>query len=207
MNDLEQFDQDARHLWISPQANPDFPVVELARLERAESRFMQAIRRRDALETGAAGLIVACLLPALWFAARRNDWWLTAALAWGILYGIGVIVRLWSARSKRSADPTLPLHEYRLQIVARVDAQIALLGSVRWWYVSPVVIFCALICVAVWQSAPIKVRPRLLLGLSVQFILTAALGWFIVKLNEGRGLQSLREERARLLGSGDVSRE
>ena len=207
MNDLEQFDQDARHLWTSFQAKPDFPVIELARLERAESRFMQTIRSRDALETAAATLVIACLLPALWFAARRHDWWLTAALAWGILYGVGVIVRLWSASRQPPADPALPLHEYRLQIVARVDRQIVLLGSVRWWYVSPVIIFCALIGIAVWQSAPVGIRPRLFVLLAVQFILTAALGWFIVKLNEGRGLQSLRAERARLAGTDKVSPE
>ena len=207
MNDLEQFDRDARQLWTSFQANRDFPVVELARLERAESRFIQMIRSRDALETAAATLLIACLLPALWFTAGRRDWWLTVAFVWGILYGVGVIVWLWIARRQPPADPALPLHDYRLQIVARVDRQIALLGSVLLWYVSPVLVFCALICLAVWQSAPAGIRPRLFVLLAVQFILTAALGWFIVKLNKGRGLRSLREERARLLGTDAAGSE
>jgi hypothetical protein len=100
-------------------------------------RLHRTVQRRDRLETGCAvaGMILfACLAGALRGALVR----IGAAV---VVAGLGlVIAQLHRAHSRDRASAFLSVRDYCMADMASVDAQVALLNSVAWWYLGPVIV-------------------------------------------------------------------
>jgi len=100
-------------------------------------RLHRTLRWRDGLETGSAvaGMILfACLAGALRGALVRIGAAVVAA-------GLGlVIAKLHRAHSGDPARAFLNVRDFCVAEMASVDAQAALLNSVAWWYLGPVIV-------------------------------------------------------------------
>ena len=176
--------RDTRRVETSPALN-DGDILALVQSE--SRRLDRRIRRRDARELiGAAigGLLIA---PGMFRGALLSR--IGAAV---VICGLVVItVRLTRARKVDSAasDASLSVVAALEAELRRVDAQIALLESVLWWYVAPV-LAGAFMIVAGSSGAS-----RFTLAYGVAVILLA---WGIVALNARAARRVLHPRRAEL---------
>jgi hypothetical protein len=161
----------------------------LAIVQSDARRLDRIIRFRDWRELVAGVVVAVLILPA----AIRGPW-LTRLGACVILAGLLLIAyRLWHARRVGSAaDPTLPVAEALRTELRRVDAQIALLGSVAWWYVAPL-IGGAILMVAGRSASR---APWFLMVYAAAAVL---MGWGIIALNSRAVRRVLEPKRRELI--------
>ena len=166
----------------------------LALVHTRSRQFQRQIRFRDLGELIASALVAIMIIPA---ATRGPVVARVGALV--ILAGLVLVafklVRARHLTTKRDIDASLPvataLHAERKQI----DAQIALLESVAWWYVGPL-LGGSVLLVAGWHG-----RAGWLFSVGYA-IFAAVLAWGIIALNQRvvrRTLQPKREDVLRLL--------
>lgn len=163
---------------------------DILALVRAGSRRLdRQIRWRDWRELG-AGAVVAVLIAPAAFRGRLLGRIGAIVILAGLLL---VVFRLWRARrgGVGSVDPTLPVADSLRAELRRVDAQIALLESVGWWYVAPLLGGSVLLVAG--QS--IARAPWFVVGYT---LCAALIGWGIVVLNARAVRGSLRPKREEL---------
>ncbi|GJG85227.1 hypothetical protein tb265_04080 [Gemmatimonadetes bacterium T265] len=162
-------------------------------LVRSDARRLdRQIRRRDWGEVGGAAIAALLIAPAVLRGAP-----LARLGALVILVSLASIVwRLYRARrvdGADAADATLPVAAALRAERRRVDAQIALLRSVLWWYVAPLAAG-AVLMVAGDRGAS---------WVTLAYVVTAVLfSWGVVALNARavrRALVPKRDELTELL--------
>jgi hypothetical protein len=181
-------DDELTLLWQQgTSAEPD--AAEISRLAGRASmkQFDRNLIRRN-LGQYAAGLV------------------LIVALGWNLAIGRSVIVSLaagvcvvfvlgslwWQHRDLKPLDPSADAKAYHAAMLARIDKQLRLLGSFRFWYLMPLSLpFFWGILELVNEHASALWR-----DLTVLAALFAAAAW----LNEKWGVQRLRAERAKIEG-------
>lgn len=167
----------------------------LALVQTQSHRLDRQIRWRDWREMLAA-VIVAPVMVAV---AMRGPL-LARAGALVVLAGIVLVVtRLWLARrvgGRGAADASLSVADALRAELRRVRVQIALLESVAWWYVLPLMGGSVLMVAGLrGASTPFTIGYTLV---------AAAIAWGIIALNRQavrRGLAPRREELTELLAT------
>ena len=163
----------------------------LALVETRSHRFQRQIRFRDWRELIAGGVVAVMIAPAI----LRGPL-LARAGALIVVAGIGLIAfKLFAARRltmHRAADPALPVATSLRTELAAVEAQIALLESVAWWYVSPVI--CGSILLVAGTRGP--AGWLFTLGYAV---VAALLGWGIIALNHRAVRRTLQPKRKEIM--------
>lgn len=167
----------------------------LALVQTQSHRLDRQIRWRDLREI-LAGVIVAPVMAAV---AMRGPL-LARAGALVVLAGIVLVVtRLWLARrsgGRGAADASLSVADALHAERRRVSTQIALLDSVAWWYVLPLMGGSVLVVAGLrGSSTPFTIGYTLV---------AAAIAWGIIVLNRRvvrRGLAPRREELTELLAT------
>ena len=166
----------------------------LALVATRSQRFQRTIRFRDWRELIVGGVVAVMIAPAILrgpVLARLGALIVVAGIAF-------VAYRLFTARrltTDRTIDPALPVATALRTELAEVDAQIALLESVAWWYVAP------LIGGSILLVAGTRGAAGWLFTLGYAVVATL-LGWGIVALNHRavrRTLQPRRKEIMALL--------
>ena len=180
-------DDDLVRLW-QDTALPTPDPAQLARrvAGMAVRRFDRAVMRRNAREY--AGSVLALL-----FAGRQwmigGDHFQAGALVIAVVFVSGVL--WWQHRRVRPLDPSANARTYQAALLARIDQQIRLLGTVRYWYLLP--LYIPAVIQAVNGSSRHPIGAWVVLG-----IVTATFV-FIAWLNERLGVAFLTQERARVM--------
>jgi hypothetical protein len=159
----------------------------LALVQSESRRLDRRIRRRDARELIAAAIGGLLIAPGMFRGPLLSR--IGAAI---VICGLVVIaVRLARARNIDSAasDASLSVVAALEAELRRVDAQIALLESVLWWYVAPVLAGAFMIVAGSLGAS----RITLAYGVAVML-----LAWGIVALNARAARRVLHPRRAEL---------
>jgi hypothetical protein len=170
-----------------------------ATLDRRVRRLERQVFWRDIRETVAAiiGVIIFGLFA--WYTASPVA---RAGAALTVVAAIFIVAHLHRTRARVSAaDPSLPVIAYCRGALDRVDAQIALLRSVLWWYILPILIGCNLVFAGQAGLGVISL---------VYAAVTLAFGVFVYRLNQravNKTLLPLREELALCLRSLEANGE
>jgi hypothetical protein len=147
-----------------------------ATLKRRVRRLERQVFWRDIRETVAAIIGVIIFGMFAWYTASP-------------VAAIFIVAHLHRTRARVSAaDPSLPLIAYCRSALDRVDAQIALLQSVLWWYILPILVGYNLVFAGQAGLAVISL---------VYAAATLAFGVFIYRLNQravNKTLLPLREQ-------------
>jgi hypothetical protein len=163
----------------------------LALVATRSHRFQRQIRFRDWRELIAGGVVAVMIAPAI----LRGPL-LARAGALIVVAGIGFIVyRLFAARrltTHRAADLALPVAAALRAELTQVEAQIALLESVAWWYVSPTIGGSILLVAGTRGTAGWLFT----LGYAV---FAALLGWGIIALNQRAVRHTLQPKRKEIM--------
>jgi hypothetical protein len=107
-----------------------------------------------------------------------------------------VVTYVWRKhRDSKPPDPTADANVYRTALLGRLDRQIQLARSVRYWYVLP----CWFFFLTVLASGVLK--GLAFIPLFAEFLLATALCVFVVWLNEKYGTRKLEAERKRINAS------
>lgn len=177
---------DLTRLWQEtalPATDPEQLSRRVARMNLA--RFDQVIDRRNLREY--IGVIAILLMTGsqMYFGGDR----VTAGM--GMAGGLFVGVHLWwQHRREPPLDPAMNARDYQRVLVERMDHQIRLLSSVRYWYLLPLYLPSLRMAATAWTERPWS---AVLLRLIVT-VLFAGIAW----LNEYLGVRFLRHERARI---------
>jgi hypothetical protein len=183
----------ARRTWPSSAGDVSTTLddEEILALVQSEARQLdRQIRHRDWRELG-IGVVGALLIaPAALHAPPL------ARLGAVIILGGLVLIAVQLTRARRvagagAADPSLPVAAALRAERQRIDAQIALLDSVLWWYVGPIAVG------AVMMVAGSRGASWFTLGYAV---VVALLAWGIVALNARAVRRTLRPKRQELTG-------
>ncbi len=173
-------------LWQQgPSTGPD--PEEVARLagKATMKRFDNAIFKRNFAEYAAAFVL---LVVFGWQAARGNHRFQNSV---GFLCVAFVAAYLWwQHRRTPPLDVTADARSYQTAMLNRIDQQIRLLNTARYWYLLPLYIPPVWTTIATWQNS--KAAAILMLA-----AVTAAY-WLILRLNENFALPRLRAERTRI---------
>lgn len=180
-------DDDLVRLWqesLLPASDPERLARPLARL--ALRRFDHVISWRNAREYLA---IVAVVGFGVWRFIAGDDPLQAGALAGAAAF---VAVYLWfQHRQVPHLDPSATARAYQAALLARIDRQIALLGSARYWYLLPLYVPVLVQVVHTWQAGH---RAAAVSLLAVVTALYAGLAY----VNERLAVGHLRNERARV---------
>lgn len=161
--------------------------TEIARLagRAAMNRFDRAIRSRN-LREYAAGFIVVAFFG--WQLAHGRFVGLDLAAIAAVLFVLGF---LWSHhRNIAPLDPTARASDYQAAMLSRIDSQIRLLSSIRYWYLLPFYV------PIVWVTVLVSRRSLVVAGLF--FVLSTLLYAAIAWLNEKIGVRHLIRQRAQI---------
>jgi hypothetical protein len=162
---------------------------EVARLagKATMTRFDKAIFWRNFSEYAAGALV-------LGFAAWqfvRGEQRLQSAV-WFACVTFVMVYLWWKHRDLKDPDPAADARTYQAAMLARVDRQIELLGSVRYWYLLPLYIPMVWTFVITWERSPSAAIVGCVIGTSAYVFL----GW----LNEKVGVQRLKAAREKIEG-------
>ena len=177
---------DLVRLWqesILPSSDPERLARQVGRMTLA--RFDRMIDRRNLREY--LGLVVLAMMAGWQWMAGGNRVQAAAILAGGLFVGCYL---WWQHRRLAPLDPAADARSYQAALLARIDHQIRLLSSVRYWYLLPLFIPSLWTFVATWQRS----RVAAVIGFIVVTVLFAGIGW----LNERLAVPFLRQERARV---------
>jgi uncharacterized membrane protein YbaN (DUF454 family) len=156
----------------------------LARL--ALRRFDSHILWRNFREYAGAVAVVGF---GVWRFMARDDRLQASAIVGAAAFVAGY---LWfQHRRLPRLDPTATARDYQAALLGRLDRQIALLGSVRYWYLLPLYVPVLIQVAHAWQAHQ---RVAAVLMLVVVTAFYAALA----HVNERLAVNHLKEERARV---------
>jgi hypothetical protein len=167
-------------------------TIDLKReIEGWAHAFDRRIFWRNLIEY-AAGVVVLAR-SGLEFAAGERHW--TVPLT-SVVITFFVLGYLWQKhRKERPVDPDANAAEYRAALLARIDEQIALTASVRYWYVLPVWIFFVIVFVTGAARAADATRVA---QFGMEFLLATVVAVVVVWLNERYGMRGLKNTRQRV---------
>ncbi len=173
-------------LW-QESAMPAPDRAEIARLagRAAMSRFDRTIRSRNLREYGAGFGVIAFFG---WQLAHGRFVELDVAAIAAVLFVLGF---LWNHhRHIAPLDPSTCASDYQAAMLSRIDSQIRLLSSIRYWYLLPFYV------PIVWVTVIASRRSLIVAGLF--FLLATLLYAVIAWLNEKVGVQHLIRQRTRI---------
>ena len=178
---------DLVRLWqesLLPAPDPSRLTDQLARM--AVGRFDRVVFWRNAREYVA---VVAVMAFAIWrwTAGDERLQMGTLVLAAGFVGGY----LWWQHRRLPRLDPGAPARAYQAALLARIDRQIALVGSVRYWYLLPLYVLVAVQAIHLWR---VQQRMAAVLTLLIVAVLYALLAY----VNERLAVGLLRAQRARV---------
>lgn len=182
---------DIRDLWSQPAAPHTFDVDRALRdIQQRAARFERTIAFRDWREI-AAGLLVAAIF--LWFAFRAHDPFVRLADLWIAASGVWIAFHL----RRHSTVPRAPSRDrsaeaYRQALLDSFDRQIALLRSVKYWYLLPVWIGLIGLSLAQWRTHHSAMA--CVVSITVYTAIFGAVWW----LNESPGVRYLQRKQAEL---------
>lgn len=182
-------------LWISRREEGKIDAGELLRkLEQRTRAFDRTILSRN-LRESAGGLIVAGTF--LWFALSAGHTLDLVADVWLALWGMWVAIFPHRfSRVSREPRPEQTLTAYRQALLERLDRQIRLLRSAKYWYVLP-----AWLGVLLHAASAFR-RGGLAIGLTLAVLATVFMA-FVWWLNEVKGVQYLEDKREELAAQGE----
>jgi len=185
-----------RRTWASSDAGVSTMLSDeeiLALVQSDARRFDRRLRRRDWRELGIGGVVALLIAPAAIHAPLLSQLGALIILGGLLLIAVQLIRARRVGRAAGGPDLTLPVAEALRAEERHIDAQIALLESVLWWYVGPIAIG------AVMMVAGNRGASWFTFGYAIA---VALLSWGIVALNSRavrRTLRPKREELAALL--------
>jgi hypothetical protein len=189
----EHFDKELIQMWQENTFPSSGSPPDLShQLSGMVKKFDQWIRWRNIIEYS-AGVVV--LIRSV-FDIASGERLLFAPLT-GIAAVIFVMTYMWKQhRIIQRLDPVANVTTYRAALLERLDRQIRLLHSVRYWYVLP----CWIFFVTVLASGILQ--GRRFVPLMMEFLTVTALCVVVIWLNERVGL-----ERQRVMAIGTDSNE
>jgi hypothetical protein len=184
---LDPAADDLVRLWresLLPTSDPERLARELARMTLRG--FDRHIVWRNLREYAAALAVVGF---GAWRLLAGDDPLPTAVLIGGVAFVAGY---LWvQHRRLPRPDPAAKARHYQAALLARIDRQIVLLGSVRYWYLLPLYLPVLVQVASAWQASH---RALAIAMLVVVTALYAALAY----VNERLAVSHLKQERARI---------
>jgi hypothetical protein len=179
-------------VWQRGVTNEASEQIDMNRqIERWAQAFDRRIFWRNLIEYG-AGVIV-LLRSGLEFASGERHWTVPFT---SVVITLFILGYLWQKhRRARPVDPDANAAEYRAALLARIDDQIALTASARYWYVLPVWIFFVVVFASGALRTPNATR---ILQFFVEFLLATSVALLIVWLNERYGMRGLQKARQRV---------
>jgi hypothetical protein len=187
----DKFDELLMDVWQHGVA----PDAEESDLKRQVEGWAQAFDRRifwrNVIEY-AAGVVV-LVRSGLEFMSGERPWIVPLT---SVVITFFIMAYLWQKHGKtRPVHPVANAAEFRAALLARIDEQIALTASVRYWYVLPVWMFFVVVFVTGAARAPNATR---VLHFGLEFLAATAVAVAIVWLNERYGMRRLKETRLRV---------
>jgi hypothetical protein len=179
-------DDELTLLW--QQGNSEEPDAnEISRLAGRASmkRFDRRIFWRNSVEY-VAGVVLFVAFGWNLVIGRAVGFSLVAILCVGFVLGY----LWWQHRDLRPLDPSADARAYHAAMLARIDRQLRLLGSYRFWYLMPLSIPLFWGILETVNEDP----SGLWRDLTLLAAIFAAAAW----LNENWGVRRLREERAKI---------
>jgi hypothetical protein len=178
---------DLVRLWqesLLPAPDPERLTRPLARL--ALRRFDRIVSWRNAREYVA---ILAVVGFAVWRFVAGDDPLQTGALVGAVAFVAGY---LWfQHRQRPRLDPSATARAYQAALLARIDQQIVLLGSVRYWYLLPLYVPVLFQAAHTWQANQRAAAVSIL-------VVVTALYAGLAYVNERLAVGYLKDERARV---------
>jgi hypothetical protein len=157
---------------------------------RAE-RFGRTIRMRDWRETIAAGLVAVFFM---WIAFHERDVWARAADVWIALSGVWIAVYLHRrSRAPETAARTATIEEHGKALLQSYGRQIALLKTVKYWYLGPMWVGFIGLAVARW-----RIDHNTAAWVTAGVVYTGLFG-FLAWLNESWAARKIEAQRAELV--------
>jgi hypothetical protein len=179
-------------VWQCGVATDTSEEIEMKRqMESWAQAFDRRIFWRNLIEYGAGVVVLA--RSGVEFASGERHW--TVPLT-SVVITLFVLLYLWQKhRKSRPVDPNSNTAEYRAALLGRIDDQIALAASARYWYVLPVWIFFVVVFVTGVVRTPNATR---IAQFGAEFLLATSFAVLIVWLNERYGIRGLQEARHRV---------
>jgi hypothetical protein len=179
-------------VWQRGMANQATEAIDMRRqVEEWAQSFDRRIFRRNLIEYGAG--VVLLVRSGVEFASGERHW---AVPLTSVVITFFILGYLWQKhRRARPVDPDANAAEYRAALLARIDEQIALTASARYWYVLPAWLFFVVVFVTGAMRAP---SARRIAEFGAEFLLATSVAVAIVWLNERYGLRGLQKTRQRV---------
>jgi len=185
----ESYDE-LRAIWSSPGA-PSMDVDRIVRdVQQKSNEFKRMITFRDWREM-AGGALVAVIFLA--FAAAAGDSFVRAGHLWTAASGLWIAfyIRRYSLL-RRDPPRNQPSSAYRQALLDSYTRQIALLKTVKYWYLLPLWLGLTGVALAQWRSG--GNWTACLVSIAVPTVIFAFLWW----LNESPGVRYLQRKQAEL---------
>ncbi len=177
-------------LWASG-ARPIEAERALRAVRGRAERFGRTIRMRDWRETIAGGLVAAFFG---WMAFVERDAWARVADVWIALSGVWIAVYLhWQSRGPKAAATTVTLEEYGEALLQSYGRQIALLKTVKYWYLGPMWVGLVGLDVARW-----RIDHNTAVWVTLGVVYTGLFG-FLAWLNEKWAVRRIEAQRGELV--------
>jgi hypothetical protein len=204
-----------QQLWTQqPGPAPAGDDVRMDEMAARARRLSRRVRTRDYVELVTAAVMaaafggVATQTPVAWP-------WVAAAI---ITLGVGAVFVRERLRSKYTSAGGTDVRSGLELAIAEADHQIRLLGSVASWYLAPLGLVAALICIGVLLGVREAVGPDtwargragLVGAFAVALVVTGGAFWLVWKLNlraVNKTLLPYREELAVLRGQLEESED
>jgi hypothetical protein len=179
-------------VWQSGAAGQTGKTIDVKRqIQGWAHAFDRRIFRRNLLEYGAG--VVVLVRSGMEFASGERHW--TVPLT-SVVVTLFILTYIWQKhRRARPVDPDANAAEYRAALLARIDNEIALTASARYWYVLPVWVFFVVVFAAGAVRAPDPARTA---QFGVEFLLATSIAVLVLWLNERYGMRRLQETRRRV---------
>ncbi len=190
----EELDEDKLLMGVWQEGGGNEPAERVdmkSQIEKWTHAFDRRIFWRNLIEY-AAGVIV-LVRSGLEYASGERHW---AVPLTSVVITIFILCYLWQKQRRgRPVDPNANAAEYRAALLARIDDQIALAASARYWYVLPAWIFFIVVFVTGAVRTPNATR---ITQFGAEFLLATSVAVLIIWLNERYGIRGLRKARQRV---------
>ena len=179
-------------IWQSGVSSRASGEIDMKRqIQRWAQSFDRRIFWRNLIEYGAG--VVVLVRSGLEFASGERHW--IVPLTSVVITAFILCYLRHKHRRARPVDPDANAGEYRAALLARIDDQIALATSARYWYVLPVWIFFVVVFVTGAVRAPHVIR---IAQFGAEFLLATSVAVLIVWLNERYGVRGSQKARQRV---------
>jgi len=187
---------DLVRLWqesLLPAPDPARLTSQLARM--AVGRFDRTVFWRNAREYVAVAAVTAF---AVWRWTAGDDRVQAGAMILAAVFVGGYL--WWQHRRLPTLDPGASARAYQAALLARIDGQIALIGSVRYWYLLPLYVPIVAQAAQLWRVHQRTAAIVVLVGV-------AAVYAGVAYINERLAVALLRAQRARVAALYDDNAE